>query len=80
MAAEVAVELKKQGGTPGEFYVVVETTDVEHQLIIQLWHKDFFLPENAGVRGNVPGPTSHKGRNMYFDIDLRAVTKTVYWR
>ena len=77
MLVAVIAELEKQGEDPAEYYASTETDADPSVVIFHLWHKDFFRPENAGLRGNIDGA---KGRDMYVDIDSRVVIRTVYWR
>ena len=73
-ASVAATALRATGEAPQEFFVEIEETP--DAVVLHLWHKDAFLPENANVIGNPGG----KCRDMYYDPEARTITKTLLWQ
>jgi hypothetical protein len=67
-------ELRRVLEDPAEFFANVQATD--DVVLIELWHRSAFLPENCGVTGN-PGD---KCRTLAYDPTKGRITSTKFWQ
>lgn len=69
----VADRLTAEGEKPDDYYATVIDEKVLQTpvIVISLLHRDDFKPENNGVSGNPSG----KDREMYYNLDLKKITK-----
>ncbi|HBO97159.1 MAG TPA: hypothetical protein DE315_06275 [Candidatus Omnitrophica bacterium] len=75
-ARAVAASVAGAGEDPKEFYAQVEPKDSSRLLVFHLWHRSAFEPQNIGMLGNPGG----KCRDVWYDMDSRKATKTLFWQ
>ena len=75
-ARAVAASVADAGEDPKEFYAQVEPKDSSRLLVFHLWHRSAFEPQNIGMLGNPGG----KCRDVWYDMDSRKATKTLFWQ
>lgn len=72
---EAVIErLKQDKENPDDFYANIKQEG--QNLIFELSHKDDFKPENCPKDGNPSG----KSRNIYYNLELKKVTKSLFWQ
>jgi hypothetical protein len=67
-------ELRRVLEDPAQFFANVQATD--DVVLIELWHRSAFLPENCGVTGNPGG----KCRTLGYDPKKGRITSTKFWQ
>ena len=67
-------ELKRVLENPNDFYGTVQATD--DLVLLELWHRSAFLPENCNDLGNPGG----KCRTLGYDPKRDRITSTKFWQ
>ena len=67
-------ELKRVLENPNDFYATVQATD--DLVLLELWHRSAFLPENCNEIGNPGG----KCRTLGYDPKRDRITSTKFWQ
>lgn len=72
--AAARAELTRVLERPSDFYATVQATD--DLVLLELWHRSAFLPENCNDRGNPGG----KCRTLGYDPKRDRITSTKFWQ
>jgi hypothetical protein len=78
-ARAVAASLGEGGERAAEFYATVTSEDAGKVLVFHLWHESAFEAQ-ARARGFIPGNPGGKCRDVWYDLEKRRVTQTLYWQ